>query len=267
MAKEKLTPTDDGLSIQSITASWFEVGIRYDKTMEDGTQKKVTEQYTVDALSFSEAEARITEEMSAYISGDFKVVTEKVATYGEIFFSDKDADDKWYKVKVAFITIDEKTEKEKRSRVTYLVQANSTAKAEKYMHHVMGGTMIDYEVLSVSDTKIMDVFRHSYADKPGNKIPATVAKKMCEQLPEDAIEKVNLMDENEKSGLFFIGRTLAKPAKYEERRIVTLQAGSVIADIDMYQGLLHAGMAAKDLTVYLVKLPENMQGPDTDKEE
>ena len=266
MAKEKLTDTNDGRSIQSITASWFEVGIRYDKTMEDGTQKKVTEQYTVDALSFSEAEARITEEMSAYISGDFKVVTEKVATYGEIFFSDKDTDDKWYKVKVAFITFDEKTEKEKRQRVTYLVQGNSTATAEKYMHHVMAGTMIDYEILSVSDTKIMDVFRHSYADKPGKKIPSTVAKKMCEQLPEDAIEKVNLMGDD-KSGLFFLGRTLAKPAKCEQTRTVTLYAGSVISDIDVYDGLLQAGMKAKDLTVYLVKLPGDMQGPDTVKEE
>ena len=97
--------------MRSRTADWFETKIRYEKTQEDGSMKKVTEQYVVDALSFTEAEAAITEEMKSYISGDYRITDIKMAAYHEIFFSDMDKDDKWYKAKLQFITIDEKTEK------------------------------------------------------------------------------------------------------------------------------------------------------------
>lgn len=140
------------------TTSWFETKIRYDKTMEDGRNKKVTEVYAVEALSFSEAESFITEEMSHYISDEFDVKAITRAPYGEIFFSDADSDDRWYKAKLAFITIDEKTEKEKRSNVVYLVQAESLDNARQYVKNVMAKTMIDYEVVSISETPIMDVF-------------------------------------------------------------------------------------------------------------
>ena len=109
--------------MRSTTATWFECKVRYEKVMEDGLQKKVTEQYVVDALSFSEAEKRIIEEMSAYISGEFEVTDVKKAQYKEVFFSDTDLEDRYYKAKLMFITIDEKTDKEKRSAVVYLVQA------------------------------------------------------------------------------------------------------------------------------------------------
>ena len=95
--------------MRSRTAIWFETKVRYEKTIDDGSQKKVTEQYTVDALSFTEAEATIIEEMSSYISGEFEVSDIKKATYKEVFFSEAEADDRWYKVKLQFITIDEKT--------------------------------------------------------------------------------------------------------------------------------------------------------------
>ena len=144
--------------MRSKTTSWFETKIRYDKTMEDGRSKKVTEVYTVEALSFSEAESFITEEMSHYISGEFDVKAITRAPYGEIFFSDADSDDKWYRARLAFITIDEKTGKEKRSNVVYLVQAESLDKARQYVKDVMAKTMVDYEVISISETPIMDVF-------------------------------------------------------------------------------------------------------------
>ena len=103
------------------TASWYETRIKYQKTMEDGSEKVVNELYVVDALSCTEAETSIIEEMSCYISGDSAVTSAKKTNYGEIFFSDLDDDDKWYKAKLQFITIDEKSYKEKRSNVTYLV--------------------------------------------------------------------------------------------------------------------------------------------------
>lgn len=143
------------------TSIWFETKVRYDKTMEDGRNKKVTEQYVVEALSFSEAEKCITEEMSHYVSGEFRVKAINLATYSEILFSDIDTDDKWFKAKLAFITLDEKTDKEKRSPVTYLVQAASLDKARAYVKEVMEKTLIDYDVVSISETHFVDVFEHN----------------------------------------------------------------------------------------------------------
>lgn len=147
--------------MRSRTAQWFECKVRYEKVMEDGLQKKVTEQYVVDALSFSEAEQRITEEMSAYISGEFEITDVRKAPYKEVFFDDAGMSDRYFKAKLQFITIDEKTEKEKRSNVTYLVQAASFDGAVKNINEVMDGTMIDYEKSNISETKIMDVFEYT----------------------------------------------------------------------------------------------------------
>ena len=146
--------------MRSRSAQWFECKIRYEKTLEDGMQKKVIETYTIDALSFTEAEQRIMEEMSAYISGEFEVRDIKIAPSREVFFSDDDMADKWYKAKLQFITIDEKTEKEKRSSVNYLVNAASLNGAVKNIDEVMGGTMIDYVISSVAETTLMDVFEY-----------------------------------------------------------------------------------------------------------
>lgn len=151
--------------MRSRTAQWFECKIKYEKVMEDGLQKQVVEQYVVDALSFAEAEQRITEEMSQYISGEFEVVDVKKAPYKEIFFSDDANDDRWFKAKLDFITIDEKIEKEKRSRIIYLVQAHDLKGAFKGIEDVMSGTMIDYDAAAIDATKLIDVFEYAAEDK------------------------------------------------------------------------------------------------------
>lgn len=142
------------------TASWYETRIKYQKTMEDGSEKVVNELYVVDALSFTEAETSIIEEMSCYISGDSAVTSAKKTNYNEIFFSDLDDDDKWFKARLAFITIDGKSNKEKRSNVTYLVQAKSLARALRYVDEEMGKTLIDYDIIGLNETKIFDVFEY-----------------------------------------------------------------------------------------------------------
>lgn len=144
--------------MKSITSEWFECKIRYEKVMEDGLQKKVTELYTIDAMSFSEAETRIIEEASQYISGEFEVTDIKKAKYKEIFFSEDAMADRWYKATLEFITINEKTEKEQRSKTVYLVNAGSFNGAVKNVDEVMGGTMIDYVTAKIEETPIMDVF-------------------------------------------------------------------------------------------------------------
>ncbi len=159
-AKEHFHDQGNGTAIRSRTANWFECKIRYEKVMEDGIQKKVCEWYAVDALSFGEAEARIIDEMASFISGEFDVNDIKKAKYHEIFFSPDPNADKWYRAKLAFLTIDEKTEKEKRSYVIYLVQASSFEDAQRNVNKVMGVTLFDYEIKSIDETQIWDVFEY-----------------------------------------------------------------------------------------------------------
>lgn len=147
--------------MRSKTAIWFECKIRYEKTMEDGQLKKVNEVYVIDALSFSEAEERITKEMSSYISGEFEIVDVKIAPYREVFFADDNFADQWFKAKLSFITIDERGDKEKRTSVMYLVNAGNINHAIKNIGEVMSGTMIDYVTTSISATKIFDVFEYN----------------------------------------------------------------------------------------------------------
>ncbi len=135
---------------------YIETKIRYEKIAESGKVKKVTEPYLVDALSFSEAESRITEEMKPYISGDFTVSAVKKSNISEIFRDENG--DRWYQVVVAFITIDEKTACEKRSNSYIMVQASDFRNALENFLDGMKGTLADFEIVSISETKIMEVY-------------------------------------------------------------------------------------------------------------
>ena len=150
--------------MRSRTATWFECKIRYEKTMEDGLPKKVSEVYVVDALSFSEAEERIMEEMLPYNLVDIEIVDVKIAPYKEVFFADDNLADQWFKAKLSFITIDERTDKEKRTSMMYLVNAGNISSAINNIGEVMSGTMIDYITTSISATKIFDVFEYKKKD-------------------------------------------------------------------------------------------------------
>lgn len=91
------------------------------------------------------------------------------ASYREVFFSDKDDDDCWYKAKLQFISYDDKTNKEKRSNVTYLVQAKSMHRAISNIDEVMGKTLIDYEIIGLSKTNVYDVFEHKTKEEKEQK--------------------------------------------------------------------------------------------------
>jgi hypothetical protein len=131
--------------------------------MENGVQKKVTEAYLVDALSFTEAEARIIEEVSHYVSGEFTVANIKRAKIAELFFNDKG--DRWYKIKVQFITLDEKSGAEKKTSVDMLAQANTLEESLEILKKGMEGTMADWVIASIVETMLMDVFPFESDDK------------------------------------------------------------------------------------------------------
>lgn len=142
-------------------AQWIEVKVRYDKTMDNGAIKKVTETYMVDALSCTEAEARVIEEITPFTS-EFNVLKVGKTKIAEIFWNENG--DRFYKVKANFITLDEKTATEKRAASYILVQASDFDEAVRNFHDGMKGTLADYEVEAVAETKIMDVYRFRPSD-------------------------------------------------------------------------------------------------------
>ena len=139
--------------------NWFECKIKYDKMLETGMQKTVTEPYLVDALSFTEAEARIIEEIKPFISGEFSVSDIKRVKYSDSFFNE--TGDRYYKARLHFITLDEKSGAEKKTAVNMLVQASDLKEAVEIVEAEMKKTMIDYAFASVTETAIMDVFPYS----------------------------------------------------------------------------------------------------------
>lgn len=182
--------------MRSKTAAWFVCKIRYEQTQENGTQKKVTEQYVVEALTFTEAEKRIVEEMEPFFKGEFEILDISRAPFGEVFFmaiGDKvlanetekmkramkeggtaameqyekkvdwnpdNADTRWYKVRIQVVTLDEKTEKERRTSFTYLVEGCSLESARQNTDRVFGQTLFDYVIAGVNETKVVEVFEY-----------------------------------------------------------------------------------------------------------
>ncbi|MRX67030.1 protein of unknown function [Flavobacterium resistens] len=139
-----------------MSAIWYECKVKYRKTDETGGQKVLTEPYLVDALSYTEAEKRMTEEMAAYTSEEFKITAIKVANYAEIHpFENAD---RWFKSKITLIAYDEESGKERKTSMYMLIQANDVREAFDNTLHVMKNTMGEYSIPAISETAIMDVF-------------------------------------------------------------------------------------------------------------
>ena len=136
--------------------NWFECKIKYEKNIEDGKILNVGEAYLVDAMSFTEAEARIIEEMRPFISGDFKVENIRRVRIYEMFPNANG--DKWYRCKLMFISLDEEKGVEKRTAAAIYVQASDIKDAWDGLQEGMKGSMADYEVAAIVETKIMDVY-------------------------------------------------------------------------------------------------------------
>lgn len=147
-------------------SEWFECKVRYDKTLENGLIKKVTETYLVDALSFTEAEKRFIEEITPFMSGEFIVTDIKRARISELFDSEDLSDDRWFRARIAYITLDEKTGVEKRTAQNVLIQANDFHKAINRLDEGMKGTLGEWVIVTVAETAIIDVFKFKVSDEP-----------------------------------------------------------------------------------------------------
>lgn len=139
-------------------SNWFQCTVDYVKQSEDGSELKVKEPSIVDAINFTEAERRIIDEKTPYIRGAFEVKDIRRVNFAEVFDTTDDAADKFYKAKLEYITLDERSGKEKKTSVFCLVQAADFEDALGRLKKRMAGTMVDYSIFSITETKITDVY-------------------------------------------------------------------------------------------------------------
>ncbi len=142
--------------------TWFECKVRYEKMDENGLPKKVTEPYLVDALSWTEAETRISKEMQPYISGEFSITTIKKANIAELF--ENASGDRWFRCRVNFIIVDMEKGTEKKVANNMYVQANDIKEALENLTKGLQGTMSDYSITSIAETMILDVYPYVATD-------------------------------------------------------------------------------------------------------
>ncbi len=144
--------------MKGISAQWYVCKVRLDRTQENGTVKKVTETYAVDAVDFTEAEARATKVVAQYATGEFEVKHISPAPFKEVVLDDLYSPDmRYYDVKIVVLSLDERTGREKQTNVRYLVQAPYVWAAIDNLGEYMKGTMLDYRVAAVSETTIEDI--------------------------------------------------------------------------------------------------------------
>ncbi|MFT5750398.1 MAG: hypothetical protein ACI93S_001679 [Ancylomarina sp.] len=151
--------------------NWFECKVKYVKIDENGKEKKVTEPYLVDAVSFTEAEARIHTELEKMIHSDFMVTTISKSNISELFPNENG--DRWFKAKTFFVTVDEESGKEKKSNNYMLVQANNVKDAYEFLTEGLSDMIVPFEIPSVTESPIMDVFPF-FKDNVNEEIPANL---------------------------------------------------------------------------------------------
>ncbi len=142
-----------------MSATWYECKVKYRKFDEaSGMAKVKTEPFLVDAISYTEAESRITEEMSAYLmdSEEIRITNIKVANYAEIHPFENS--DRWFKSRVSLIAFDEESGKERKTNMYLLVQANDVKEAFDNTNGVMKDTLGEYTIPMIAESPVMDVF-------------------------------------------------------------------------------------------------------------
>ncbi len=151
-------------------STWYECKVKYEKVDQNGKEKRVTEPYLVDAVSFTDAEKRIHEEMEPYISGEFHVTSIKKANFAELH--PDDSGDRWFKCKISFVSLDEEKGVEKRTNTYWLMQANTVKEAYEAIEELLHDSISDYEIPSVIESPILDVFPFKVDDEiPENLTP------------------------------------------------------------------------------------------------
>ena len=165
--------------------NWFEVKVKYEKIDERGAVKKVTEPYLIDAMTFTEAEARAIKELEPYLSGEFMISNIARANYSELFPFEEG--DRWFKCKIAYVSIDEEKGTEKKKSSYVLVQANDVKHAWENLVKAMESYIGDYEINGIQETSIMDVFPYSGDSIPDHLVPIAESS-LAPEIKEETVE-------------------------------------------------------------------------------
>lgn len=173
--------------------TWFECKVKYEKMGADGKEKMVSEPYLIDAVSFTEAEARIHKELEPYITGEFFVSTIKIANYSELIPDENG--DRWFKCKLSFISLDEEKGIEKRSNTYVLVQANNVKEAYDNLTKAYSDSVADFEIPAIQESPLLDVFKY-FSDDDSEEIPSNL-KPLSEVEGIDEGKNVMIDDEDE----------------------------------------------------------------------
>lgn len=136
--------------------NWFTVKVKYTKQLENGTFKRVSEPYLLSALTFTDAEARIYEELGAIIRGEFDVVSISRTELHDIFAYD-DADT-WWKCKVTYESAEHDSDKVKKVAQTFLVSANTAKEAYERIQESLSTLMVDFNIPSIIFSPIVEIF-------------------------------------------------------------------------------------------------------------
>ena len=145
---------------------WFECKVSYERQADSMGMKKISESYLVDALSFTEAEKRIIKEIRPFVSvGELEVVNIRRARIAELFLNEEAEDDRYFRAKVNFITVDEKSGSEKKTSATMIVKSDSLPNAVTELKAQLDSQMASYEIAAVTDTQILDVFQYEAPEK------------------------------------------------------------------------------------------------------
>lgn len=145
---------------------WFECKVSYERQADSMGMKKVSESYLVDALSFTEAEKRIIKEVRPFVSvGELEVVNIRRARIAELLLNEEAEDDRYFRAKVNFITVDEKSGSEKKTSATMIVKSDSLPNAVTELKAQLDSQMASYEIAAVTDTQILDVFQYEAPEK------------------------------------------------------------------------------------------------------
>jgi hypothetical protein len=135
---------------------WFKCVARYVKIDDDGRERKVSEAYLVDAVTYTDAESRITEMLSQMVRGEFTVKQITQTNIVEIFPHEEG---QWfYTGKISIVTIDENAGKEKKINESFLIAADDIKQALKRLEDGLSYLLVSYEITSLAVSNIVDVF-------------------------------------------------------------------------------------------------------------
>jgi hypothetical protein len=149
--------------------TWFEVKVKYVKIDQDGREKKVSESYLIDAVSFTDAEARTIQQMQQIIRGEFHIDNIKKSNVIEIFPAE--SGEFWYKARIAIVTIDEKAGKEKKVNNYFLVAADDFKEAYQRLEEGLSYILVPYHTTSMALSPIVDVFPYFADEQQPQAIP------------------------------------------------------------------------------------------------